>query len=584
MRLFDASTFTKIMGISVLTLALATSTVLFYLLPLFSDALMQGRVSKSENLVDVAVGVVDYHHDAVRQGTLDESEAKRLAMAQLRTLYYGQQDYFWINDLNGTILMHPLLPDLEGDNLLDERDVRGKPYMREMIEAARSLGYGYVQYVWPRPETLEPAPKISYVQLYEPWGWVIGGGLYVDDVQQEISALRTRVVGLSLAAMLALMTVAYVLAGVITDPIRQATEVAVRLAQGELPDVPRSERRDEPGRLLTAMGAMADTLRSRAAKAETISRGDLTVKVEPLSEQDVFGQALARMTTALRNQIGDIADSVNVLAVSVTEIAALVNQLATNSIQTSVSVDETVATVEELRQTSSIAASRAGDVSASARRNAEIAVTGQSATREAVLGMEDIRAKMDSISQSARELIENTRTAQEIIDTVNELADQSNLLAVNAAIEAAKVEQGAEGFSVVAAEMRSLAEESKRDALRVRKLLAQMRSSAEGTSLAVESGLASVGHGVERTSAAGEAIRSLAENISESAQSAVQIATIGRQQLDGVSQVLDAVQGIREANTQNSQAADSLRKEAARLEALGQRLKDMVGRYVVRKA
>lgn len=583
MRLTDASTSIKIMGISVLTLALAAGAVLLYLLPFFSDRLMEGRLNRSANLVEVAWSLLGDYVQDVRTGRLSEDEAKRRAMVRLGGLRFGQDNYFWINDFDGVMLMHPLLPQLKGKSLLEDQDEQGKYYMREMLEAARSKGEGYVEYIWPKPGSLEPAPKISYVKVFEPWGWIVGCGIYVDDVQKDIAAIRNSVIGFSLAAMAGLLALAYFMAGMITGPIVQATEAAGQLAEGALPDV-HSERRDESGRLLAAMGAMAHAQRDMAEKAEAISRGDLSVVVVPRSERDVLGQALARMIDSLRAQMGEISDGVGVLAASAAEIATLVNQLAANSAQTSVSVEETVTTVEELRQTSHMAASRADEVSRNARRNADIATSGQSATRDAVQGMEDIRAKMDSISRNAHELIDTTRTAQDIIDTVNELADQSNLLAVNAAIEAAKVEQGAEGFTVVAAEMRSLAEESKQGAARVRKLLDQMRASSERTAQAMESGLDAVSRGMQQTSAAGAAIQSLAENTSANAQAAAQIAMVGRQQREGVGQVLEAVQSIRDANTQNSQAADSLRQEAANLELLGRRLKDLVARYTLRKA
>ncbi len=583
MRLTDASTSIKIMGISVLTLALAAGAVLFYLLPYFSDRLMEGRLNRSASLVEVAWSLLGDYAQDVREGRLSEAEAKRRAMVRLGGLRFGQDNYFWVNDFDGVMLMHPLLPQLKGKSLLEDQDEQGKYYMREMLEAARTKGEGYVKYIWPKPGSLEPAPKISYVKVFEPWSWLVGCGIYVDDVQEDVSAMRNSVIVFSLLGMAGLLALAYFMAGMITGPIVQATETAGQLAEGALPEV-HSERRDESGRLLAAMGVMARAQREMAGKAEAISRGDLSVEVVPRSERDVLGQALARMIDSLRAQMGEISDGVGVLAASAAEIATLVNQLAANSSQTSVSVEETVTTVEELRQTSHLAASRADEVSRNARRNADIAASGQSATRDAVQGMEDIRAKMDSISRNAHELIDTTRTAQDIIETVNELADQSNLLAVNAAIEAAKVEHGAEGFTVVAAEMRALAEESKQGAARVRKLLDQMRASSERTAQAMESGLDAVSRGMRQTSAAGAAIQSLAENTSANAQAAVQISMVGRQQREGVDQVLEAVQSIRDANTQNSQAADSLRQEAANLELLGRRLKDMVARYTLRKA
>jgi methyl-accepting chemotaxis protein len=268
-----------------------------------------------------------------------------------------------------------------------------------------------------------------------------------------------------------------------------------------------------------------------------------------------------------------------VLASSASEILAVTSQTAAGSSETAAAVSQTTTTVEEVRQTSILSSQKAGYVSESAQRAAQVAQLGRRSVEELIEGMNRVREQMESIAASIVKLSEQSQVIGEINATVSDLAEQSNLLAVNAAIEAAKAGEQGKGFAVVAGEIRSLAERSKQATGQVRAILLDVQRAVSGAVMVTEQGSKAVETGVERSVTSGEAIRSLSESISESAQAATQIATSSQQQIVGMEQVAAAMESIKEASAQNAAGCQQAEMTARGLNELGQKLKQLVGRY-----
>ena len=155
------------------------------LLYLEFDALKTRRQQELKGLVETALSLVNAQYGLVKSGTITEAEAKSRAAAQIGTLRYQGDNYFWINDLHPTMVMHPLEPGLDGKDLTDVKDPNGAALFVEAVKVAKASGGGFVQYMWPKPGFDKPVEKISYVKLFEPWGWVIGTGVYNDDIVAE---------------------------------------------------------------------------------------------------------------------------------------------------------------------------------------------------------------------------------------------------------------------------------------------------------------------------------------------------------------------------------------------------------------
>lgn len=368
----------------------------------------------------------------------------------------------------------------------------------------------------------------------------------------------------------------------ISGPLRELTGAAEQISTGDLNvKSMATDRRDEVGVLAGTFDRMGQSLRVMAAAAEQIASGDLRSDVTPLSPKDVLGHAFARMTANLRQQMQSLMEGANVLGSAASEIVASSTQLAGGATESATAVSETSTTVEEVRQTAQLASQKAKGVSDNAQRVAQISLHGKKSAEEAAKGMNRIRQQMDSIAQSMVRLSEQGQAIGQIIASVEDLAAQSNLLAVNAAIEAAKAGEHGKGFNVVAQEVKSLAEQSRQATNQVRTILYDIQKATSAAAMATEQGSRVVDSGGKQTEAAGESIQSLTGSISEAAQAATQIAASSQQQLVGMDQVATAMENIKQTSAQNVASAKQLEISARNLNDLGRRIKQMVERYKV---
>lgn len=277
----------------------------------------------------------------------------------------------------------------------------------------------------------------------------------------------------------------------------------------------------------------------------------------------------------------EVQEAANVLASSAGEILALTTQLASVSAETAMSVNETISTVEEVKQTALLSSQKSKSVSDTAQQAVSVAQQGSVAVSSTIDGINRIKGLMESVAESIVRLSEQTLAIGEIITAVSDLAQQSNLLAVNAAIEASKAGEHGKGFAVVAQEIKSLADQSKQSTAQVRAILSDIQKATSASVLAAEQVSKAVEAGVRQADDSGESIRKLSESIADSAKAATQIAASSQQQLIGMDQIALAMENIKVAAQQNVQGTKQAEKAAQNLNELGLKLKEMVGRYKV---
>ena len=323
----------------------------------------------------------------------------------------------------------------------------------------------------------------------------------------------------------------------ITRPVGKLQAAAAEITRGNLDAVIEVHGRDELAALARSFIEMQKALRGIAAFAERIAAGDLAEQSVKRSEEDTLGISLENMLENLRRQTREIQEGAGVLAAAASEIFTSTSQFASNSNETAGrgepdhhdhrGGEADRAPVQREGQ----ADGRQGAHDRGDRAGGRVSV--QETTR--VIGR--IREQMDTIGESITRLSEQSASIGEITTTVSDLADQSNLLAVNAAIEAAKAGEQGKGFGVVAQEIKSLAEQSKRATAQVRSILTEIQKATSGAVMATEQGSKSVEQGMKQAGEARESIESLAETVAEAAQGAAQIAASSQQQLVGMDQV-----------------------------------------------
>jgi methyl-accepting chemotaxis protein len=368
--------------------------------------------------VDVARGVVERYRQLAASGALPETEAKRAALDTLRALRYDGKEYFWVNDMQPRMLMHPTSPKLVGQDVANIADPDGMHLFVEAVRIARTEGSGYLGYMWPKPGSDKPVPKVSYVTAVPEWGWVIGSGVYMDAID---AVFWPRVLEFSGAALLlsaVLMLVGHLVSRSIRTPLARAVALADTVAAGDLTTVIDVRGDDETARLL---------------------------------------RALREMNASLSGIVGAVDSGIRTIANASTEIADGNQDLSNRTEQQASALQETAATMEELTGAVQQNAANARHASALASSATEVARRGGAAVGQVV-------DTMTSIQDSARRIAD-------IIGVIDGIAFQTNILALNAAVEAARAGEQGRGFAVVAGEVRTLAQRSAGAAKEIKALI-----------------------------------------------------------------------------------------------------------------
>ncbi|MCR4406678.1 MAG: cache domain-containing protein [Anaerolineae bacterium] len=314
-----------------LVVNLCFGLVLGYLYTQFRASQYEARREETRNLVLTAYSVLEYYAQQAREGLISEEEAKSAALEAVKAMRYGEDDYFWINDLEPKMVMHPNYPPEKKpewyatNGLADYADPTGKKLFVEFVKVCNEKGQGFVDYYWTRPgqEREKPVPKISYVKLLPDWGWIVGSGIYVDDVEGEIARL-TRMVLLIAAGITGLSIVlSFALARSISKPLALIVQGAQSLAQGD-PDMTGldyaqtlkvSTRQDELGEIGRAFGRLEQYFKAKSSAVQKIAQGDLNIEVPVASEKDILGQAMVEM----KDNISALVADANMLAEAAVE-------------------------------------------------------------------------------------------------------------------------------------------------------------------------------------------------------------------------------------------------------------------------
>lgn len=377
-------------------------------------SVMTERKVATRQVVEEALGVVKAFAARADSGELTQAQAQAQAVETLRSLRYSGSEYFWINDMTPVMIMHPFKPELEGTDLNGITDPQGNHLFVEFVDTVKATGSGYVAYEWPKPGVEAPQPKISYVTGYEPWGWVIGSGVYVDDVQKVAAAQALRLIMWGLGILAVTAAFALVVGRGISTRVN---EVTAALTSGNLSTrLPVGREKTELEKLAAALNG---TLDKSAAIAEKV---------------------VAAVT--------DLDSAANRLVVSSNSMAADAGETTSRTLEVSSAAQEVSIGIDTV-------ASGTEEMGASIREIAQNAQTVARMAQEAVTAAEHSNRTVADLGASSSEI-------GEVVKVITQIANQTNLLALNATIEAARAGAAGAGFAVVASEVKDLAQETAR--------------------------------------------------------------------------------------------------------------------------
>ena len=404
---------------------------------------MEMRRVQIHSVVEGAAKIADAYHAKVDKGEMAEAEAKAAALAAIGMIRFDGDNYLWVNDLNGILLMHPFRAKEVGKSMLEVKDSAGKFLYRDFVAAGRAGG-GLVDYVGRRPgnETYD-SPKLAQIIPYAPWNWGIATGVYIDDVEVVTRAAVLRV-GLIALAILAVVTGASAWLGIrIGNRVHRQAETMLRLAEGDLEvEIESHGARDEIGEMSEAMGVFkANAVEKRrlevAHAAEQQARDRRHEAVDRLTRDFNQGvEGVLQSVTASAHQLRTAAQSLSEVADGTSHQAAAVAAAAQ---QASANVETVAAAAEEM-------ATAETEIATQVARSSEIA-------RQAAIDVQRIDATVQGLTQA-------TRRIGDIVGIINDIAAQTNLLALNATIEAARAGEAGKGFAVVATEVKTLANQT----------------------------------------------------------------------------------------------------------------------------
>ena len=476
--------------------------------------LLEDRKAKLHDLVMLARQAVDLDYQASKKAGLSDAQALDHGKALLRTLRFGKDDYFYSFNSDGVVQAHPN-PKVENQNLLNSPDSNGVFFTREQIEIA-AKGGGFVNYRFQRPGGDVPLPKVSYATQFKPYGWTIGGGIYLDDIDAIFWSQVMRIGALAGVTLLLVIGMCLLLGRSIVKPITGMTQAMRKIAEGETATIiPAQERHDE-------VGAMAQSVQ--------IFKDNMIEAVRLRSEQD---QLKARSEDEKKHLLGKMADDFeHGVRNSLQALAGAAAEMQQTSKSMSVAADG--------------ASQRATTVAAVAEQASANVQTVAAATEELSSSVSEIGRQVVESTKIAGQAVEQANqtnltvqglssAAQKIGDVVkliSDIAGQTNLLALNATIEAARAGEAGRGFAVVASEVKSLASQTAKATEEIASQVSAMQGATDEAVKAIATIGTTIGSISEITTAIasaveeqGSATREIARNVQEAAQGTGQVSS-----------------------------------------------------------
>ncbi|MCR5559663.1 MAG: cache domain-containing protein [Schwartzia sp.] len=501
---------------------------------------------------EIAVSVIDQMHKQQLAGKMTEEQAKKAAADLVRDMRYDDgKGYFWIDTDQGVNVVL-LGRDTEGKSRIGSKDPSGRLFIQEMIQNGKKEGGGFTDLMFAKPGESTPLPKRNYTVEYKPYHWVLGTGVWIDDIDEMCAAkeaegaaaLRSQLIQM-LVCLVVLIVVFSAFAfwtGVrISKPLQYVEERLTAMGGGDFckknsnPEMEQElmERPDELGSMASAMAKM---------------RGNVSTLMKKISESSEYVASSSEELTSSAEQSSEVSESVANSVVNVASACAEQTTLVASAAEQS----------ENLQKYMDDFADRLKGATEQIQRTSDAAANGGATISEAVQQMKEIKEAVGETARVIGELGESSKEIGAIVDAISSIAEQTNLLALNAAIEAARAGEHGRGFAVVADEVRKLAEQSREQAGEIANLIHGIQQESQNAVDVMQQGIEKVDGGTVAVDSAGSTFNEIVKMVSQVATDSEHMAELVKNLKGGADHITEAIESIDEKSRSVASEAESV--------------------------
>jgi methyl-accepting chemotaxis protein len=629
----DWSVFAKVSTIVFVTIVPLMLIEFLVIVPAIEQRLYDEKRDAVRHHAEIAYSLVAHYAALADSGRISPELAQREAMTRLQSLRYSGKEYFWINSPDLKFVMHPFVQAIVGTEYWrDAKFAFVLPLVQQIVAVVKAQGEGYAYYSNNKPgEPLTKRyPKISFVKLFKPWGWIIGTGIYVDSVEREIVALRWNVAWISSVGALIGLALGLLIARRMQSSLRTIRRAADRIKQGDFTVTVPIETRDEIGILASVFNQMTQQLResvdelqsekmsierkvSQAVAASEQQRAYLSAKVETmLEEMNRFaeGDLTVRLRSAsaavetttdahIRNVVERLYNGFNAaveqLQVMVRDMSKAITVTTNSSYRLTMGTmsiagamqhqrsqsEQMVSTVEQVITNITASTRETERAAQEALQAGESARTSGAVAAEMMHNMETLYTVVAESAAKIRLLGDKTEHISSIVETITDIASQTNLLALNASIEAARAGEQGRGFAVVADEVRKLAESTAQATKQITTSVVTIQRDTEALVSFIEAGLHHLQTGRERAANTEAALQDIINKANTVAANIAQASASVKEQTQHALIISQSVRTINETTVEATEIATEIAHAAEEFGKLSTELGKLTERFYV---
>ncbi len=622
-RFKDWSVFQKLLFLivsSIIPFLIIFSTIV---IPNVSTKYYNDRENSLKNVVEAVHGILTVYNNKVKSGELSKDKAIQKAIDEINTLRFSGKEYFFMYDLDGNVMALGSAPEKKGENRLNLQDHNGTKFIKKMIETVKSKDEGFIEYYYPKLGENKPSPKLSFVKYFKPWNCFIGSGVYIDDVNENISAFKKSLnLPFAIAVILAI-SVGFFIARKSSAPLKELKENAEKMAKGNLDIKILYDGHDETGKVGLAFQMMVDNIRTQIREIEQknmiaenavqdskaanqkiedqrryltemtqlllkemdkFSKGDLSVKMNIDGEDQLISNLFTGFNLAVKNMndaIQKVSEAVKTTAGAAAGISSSTEEMAAGTQQQSMQVTEVASAVEEMTRTIMENSKNATFAAEAAKVAGSKAKDGGRSVNETIEGMERISKVVEISSGSIQALGNSSKEIGEIVQVIDDIADQTNLLALNAAIEAARAGEQGKGFAVVADEVRKLAEKTTSATKKIADMIRQIQKDTYSAVDSMKEGTEEVIKGKELAYKSGKILEEIITEAEKVNDVINQVAAANEEQSAVAEEISRNVEGMSNVSHESASGIEEIAKSAESLNNLTSGLEMLVRKFKI---